>query len=213
MPKYLKARPPLDSAEEHRLRKLAGSKRAPAEQVARARTIVQSWDGADTATIATRLGCHPQTVRDRISRFNATGVGSIVDVSSGGRRPRLTESQRRDLVAMVERLTKAGPLPCSPSPAPARSPSPPARRRSQSPSLDAFVDAAHQLGIEVGRSHLRRILLEFGLEWHPTQSWRAVPKTSSRSPNPGDWQDVSPDTEASVHTCTDRCKPTLAAPR
>src|SRR5688572_133522 len=104
MPKVLRARRPTDVAEERWLRKLTRSKRAPAEQVLRARTIVMSWEGAETATIATRLGCHPQTVRDRIARFNAEGAQSIVAISSGGRRPRLTESQRQALVEMVERL-------------------------------------------------------------------------------------------------------------
>jgi transposase len=162
MPRVLRAHGPTDLAEERWIRKLARSKRVPAEQVLRARTIVMSWDGAETATIATRLGCHPQTVRDRIARFNAEGARSIVAVSSGGRRPRLSESQRQELVAMVERLagghTRNGTA---------------SARRPQNISLDALVTAARDRGIEIRRSQLRRVLLAAGLRWHPTYSWGA----------------------------------------
>ena len=185
MPKILKARPATSPTEENQLRKLAGSKRAPAEQVVRARTIVQSWDGANTAAIAARLGCHPQTVRTRISRFNAAGLQSVAQPDSGGRRPRLTESERLTLVAMVEharttdRTTahhapgRNGPLPggvgerCA--------------RRSTPLTLDALVREAHDRGIEVQRSQLRRILLAAGFQWHPKLAW------TTRAPGP-DWQ-------------------------
>ncbi|CCF83964.1 helix-turn-helix domain-containing protein [Nitrolancea hollandica] len=36
--------------------------------------IVRSWAGKRTTTIARVLGCHPQTVRERIVRFNAEGI-------------------------------------------------------------------------------------------------------------------------------------------
>jgi transposase len=170
MPKLLRARPPTDSAEERLLRKLAASKRAPAEQVLRARTIAESWDGADTATIAASLGCHPQTVRDRISRFNADGLDAIV-AASGGRRPRLTEPQRRELVAMVERLTHGQQPEYDLGVAAPSRDDPILVRRPSSVTLDMLVTAARRRGIEVRRSQLRRILLAAGLRWHPTYSW------------------------------------------
>jgi transposase len=192
MPKVLRARRPVDSAEERQLRKLAGSKRAPAEQVARARTIVQSWDGAETATIAARLGCHPQTVRDRIARFNAGGIESVVYASSGGRKPRLTERQRREIVALVERLS--GP---QPSEHVVTTTVPGANgaiavRRSSTWSLDSLVAAARSRGIEVGRSQLRRIMLASGIQWHPTYSWRAgqMPTPKHEGPRPPNREDV-----------------------
>lgn len=168
MPKVLRAHRLADVREERWLRKLARSKRAPAEQVSRARTIVMSWDDAETATIATRLGCHPQTIRDRIARFNAEGTRSIVAVNSGGRRPRVTESQRQRLVELVEQLASG------------RSPDADRRhgehgayavRRPSNVSLDGLVAAARGVGIEIGRSQLRRVLLAAGLRWHPTHSW------------------------------------------
>ena len=174
MPKVLHARPPVDAAEERRLRKLAGSRRAPAEHVVRARTIVQSWDGAPTATIAARLGCHPQTVRDRIARFNADGFQSIAARGSGGRRPRLTEAQRRELIALIERP--------APRDAAARHQGTfmdgridgRAVRQSSPWTLDTLVEAARSRGIPIGRSHLRRILLAAGVQWCPTSSWTSA---------------------------------------
>ena len=73
MPSLLSARPPQDPAEERAVRKLATSRHAPGDWIARARMITRSWDGARTSQIAAELHCHPQTVRERIKRFNAEG--------------------------------------------------------------------------------------------------------------------------------------------
>src|SRR6266487_3880850 len=69
MPKLLHARPPADAEEERKIRKVAGSRHAPADWVMRARMVVASWDGERTSTIAARLGCHLQTVRERLARL------------------------------------------------------------------------------------------------------------------------------------------------
>jgi len=69
MPKLLRARPPKDLGEERQVRKLAGSRHAPGDWIQRARMIARSWDGARTTQIAAELGCHPQTVRERIWRL------------------------------------------------------------------------------------------------------------------------------------------------
>ncbi len=68
MPKLLRA-PPKDLGEERQVRKLAGSRHAPGDWIQRARMIARSWDGARTTQIAAELGCHPQTVRERIWRL------------------------------------------------------------------------------------------------------------------------------------------------
>ena len=79
MPVLLFARPPLDPAEERTIRKLAGARHAPGDWIARARMIAHSWDGLGTTQIADQLGCHPQTVRERLHRFNAEGVDGLGD--------------------------------------------------------------------------------------------------------------------------------------
>jgi transposase len=71
MPKLLHARAPQDTAEEQKVCKLANSRHAPADWIMRARMIALSWDGLRTKVIAEELGCHPQTVRERIHRYRA----------------------------------------------------------------------------------------------------------------------------------------------
>src|SRR5919206_329668 len=55
MPKLLFARPPVDAVEEHRIRKLAGARHAPADWIRRAQIIAMSWGGARGPTIAAAL--------------------------------------------------------------------------------------------------------------------------------------------------------------
>jgi hypothetical protein len=77
MPKLLYARPPADAEEERKVRKLAGSRHGPTDWIMRAKMIVASWRGERTSTIAARLGCHMQTVRERLARFNTEGLGRL----------------------------------------------------------------------------------------------------------------------------------------
>jgi hypothetical protein len=81
MPKLLYARAPNDTLEEQKVRKLANSRHAPADWIARARMIVFSWSGLRTREIAAHLGCHPQTVRERIHRFNAEGIDGLLVIA------------------------------------------------------------------------------------------------------------------------------------
>ncbi|WP_028929473.1 helix-turn-helix domain-containing protein, partial [Pseudonocardia asaccharolytica] len=77
MPKFLSARPPAGPDEERTIRKLAGARHAPGDWIRRAKMIVLSWRGLHTTAIAAALGCHPQTVRDRLHRFNAEGLDGL----------------------------------------------------------------------------------------------------------------------------------------
>jgi hypothetical protein len=74
MPKYLTARPPLDAGEERQVGKLAHSTHAPADWIVHAKMIVRSWEGLRTRQVAAELGCHPQTVRERLHAFNERGA-------------------------------------------------------------------------------------------------------------------------------------------
>ena len=100
MPKLLRARPPHDE-EERRVRKLAGSRHAPGDWSRRARMIARSWDGLRTTEIARELQCHPQTVRERLLRFNAEGLEGLGDRPGSGRKPRLTEAERSTIIGLV----------------------------------------------------------------------------------------------------------------
>lgn len=79
MPKLLVARLPIDEQEERTVRKLASARHAPGDWIRRAQIILASWEGQSTKDIATELGCHPQTVRERLHRFNTAGIEGLGD--------------------------------------------------------------------------------------------------------------------------------------
>jgi transposase len=168
MPTLLYARPPLDALEERHVRKLAHSTHAPADWVVHAKMIVHSWDGWRTSAIAPALGCHMQTVRERVHAFNARGVDGLGIKPGGGRKPRITEAERSAVIALVA------------SPPPGRlvtySDGTVAPAGSQGGddaewSLDALAAAAQAQGIQIGRSQIRRILRREGVRWRRTHSW------------------------------------------
>jgi transposase len=175
MPKLLRARPPLDAAEERRIRKLAGSRHAPGDWIRRAKMIARSWDGLRTAAIAGELGYHPQTVRERLLRFNAEGLDGLGDRPGSGRKPRLTEAEGGVILGLVTtsppgRLERQphGELEADDERRPARW------------TLDTLAEAARARGIIVQRSQVRRIFLAAGARWRETRSW-----TVSRDPDFG----------------------------
>ena len=94
MPKLLFARPPLDAAEERRIRKLAGARHAPADGIRRAQIIALSWDGLRVPAIAGALGCSPKAVRSRLARCTAEGLDGLGDRSGAGHKPRIRQAQR-----------------------------------------------------------------------------------------------------------------------
>jgi transposase len=165
MPKLLFARPPLDPKEEQQIRKLAGSRHAPADWIMRAKMIIGSWEYKRTTALAAELGCHPQTVRERIVRFNVEGLDGLGDRPGPGRKPRLTEQERGRIIALA-RSTPPGKLVQMGDEL--RAPEP---EKEAQWSLDALTRAAHDKGIQVERSQIRRILLAEGVRWRTTHSW------------------------------------------
>ena len=168
MPKLLHARPPRDATEEHQIRKLAGSRHAPGDWIQRAQMIARSWDGLRTTQIAAELHCHPATVREKITRFNAEGLDGLGDRPGGGRTPRLTEAERSTVIALVA------------SPPPGRlvtdadgtlAPAGTEGGDESEWSLDALAAAAQVQGIQIGRSQIRRILRREGVRWRRTHAW------------------------------------------
>ena len=99
MPKQVKARAAQETQEEHQVRKLAKSHHAPADWKFHAPMVVESWAGKTPDELATELGCHPQTVRIHLKRFNAEGVAALGMRPGSGRKPRLTEQERSRILA------------------------------------------------------------------------------------------------------------------
>src|SRR3712207_3906853 len=101
MPKLLFARPPVDAAEERQVRKLAGARHAPADWIRRAQIIPLSWDGGRGPAIADALGCSQKAGRHRLARFTAQGLDGLGDRPGAGRKPRIGQDRRSQLIALV----------------------------------------------------------------------------------------------------------------
>src|SRR3954465_12157327 len=101
MPKLLFARPPLDAVEERKVRKLAGARHAPADWIRRAQVIALSWDGLRVPAIAAALGCSQKAGRHRLARSAPGGLGGRGARPGPGRKPRISQDQRSQLIALV----------------------------------------------------------------------------------------------------------------
>jgi len=170
VPKLLHAREPQDTEEERKIRKLAGSRHAPGDWIARAQIISLSWQGLRTTEIAEKLGCHPKTVRQRLHRFNTEGMDGLGDRPGAGRKPRITQQERSRIIALVSkdppgRLLRYDGLP----------PEAVDETKTAYWTLDALAEAAREMDIEVGRSQVRRILLDEGVRWRNTRPWMQSP--------------------------------------
>jgi len=166
VPRLLRARRPADTEEERKVRKLAGSRHAPGDWIFRARIICRSWQGLGNAEIAEELGCHPKTVRKRIHRFNDEGIDGLGDRPRAGRKPRLTQLQRSKIIALVANNPPGKLLTEPDGVLRAEDETKPAYW-----TLDALAEAAQEIGIEIGRSQVRRILLREGVRWRNTRPW------------------------------------------
>jgi transposase len=166
MPKLLFARPPRDVTEERQIHKLAGARHAPGDWIRRARMITLSWQRQRTTTIAATLGCHPQTVRVRLARFNAAGLDGLGDRPGAGRKRRLTERERGVVIALARsdppgKTTRRGDGELNPG----------QPDKEASWSLDALTAAARARGVVIARSQVRRILTKEGVRWRRTHTW------------------------------------------
>ena len=182
MPKLLFARPPVDTVEERRIRKLAGARHAPADWIRRAQIIALSWDGLRVPAIADALGCSQKAVRSRLARFTAEGLDGLDDRPGAGRKPRIGQAQRSQLIALVAgpppgRLVRdgVGELVASDATGPAVW------------TLDALTAAARAAGIAIARSQVRRILLAEGVRWRRPRPWASSADPEFARKERGSW--------------------------
>jgi transposase len=166
MPKHLAARPALDSSEERHVRKLAHSSHAPADWIVHAKMIARSWDGLRTRQIAEELGCHPETVRERLHAFNERGLDGLGMRPGSGRKPRLTQLERSTILALVKLLPPGKPT--YELTGELEVPDP---KAEPAWTLDRLTVAAQQRGIQVARSQVRRIFRQAGVRWRRTRLW------------------------------------------
>jgi transposase len=185
MPRYLSTRPPADLGEAHHVCQLAQSRHAPADWITHAKMVARSWEGQRVRQIAQALGCHPQTVRDRLQAFNERGLEGLGMKPGSGRKPRLTEQERSVILALVK--TPPPGKPTYERSGELQAPDPDAASEW---TLDTLTAAARERGIHVARSQVRRLFRREGVRWRRTRLWATstdpdfVPKEhrSSRSP-------------------------------
>jgi len=187
VPRYLRARVPLDDSEVRKIRRLAGARHAPADWIERARIIMLSWDGLDVAAIAAEVGCHENTVRRWLHRFNAAGIDGLGNRPGCGRKRRITEAERSRIIALARsappgQLARdaAGELPAGDERGPAQW------------TLDTLAQAARAGGIQVQRSQVRRILLAEKVRWRRTRSWATSTDPEFAPKGPASWSSTPP---------------------
>ena len=187
MPKFLRARPPLDDSEARKIRRLAGARHAPADWIERARIIALSWDGLGVPAIAAEVGCHENTVRRWLHRFNAGGLNGLGNRPGCGRKRRITEAERSRIIALARsappgRLARDadGELSADDENGPGTW------------TLDTLAEAAQRDGIQVQRSQVRRILLAEKVRWRGTRSWAASTDPEFAPKGPQSWRSAPP---------------------
>jgi len=187
VPKFLRARPAQDDGEARKIRRLAAVRHAPADWSERARIVALSWDGLAVPAIAAETGCHQNTVRRWLHRFNAAGLDGLGDRPGAGRRRRITEAERSAIIALARavppgRLDRdgAGELSAEREDGPAQW------------TLDTLAEAARAAGIVVGRSQVRRILLAEKVRWRRTRSWATSTDPEFAPKGPRSWSSTQP---------------------
>ena len=166
MPTQLTARPPLDATEARKVRKLTHSMHAPADWIFHAKMVTASWDGLQTRQIAEAMGCHPQTVRERLHAFNERGLEGLGMKPGAGRKPRLTEQERSTILALVQL-----PPPGKPTYELTGELQAPDPEGEPEWTLDTLTAAAQERGIAVARSQVRRIVVCEGVRWRRPRLW------------------------------------------
>jgi transposase len=165
--KVLMARPPRDAEEQEEIWKLARARHAPADWIERAKIVVFSWQGRPVPAIAERLGCHQKRVRRWLHRFNDAGLDGLGDRPGAGRKRRITEAERSAVIALAALDPPGRPVrDAAFGELAAEVPGGPGEW-----SLDTLTAAARELGIDIHRSQVRRILLAEGVRWRRTHSW------------------------------------------
>ncbi|MFF7191700.1 helix-turn-helix domain-containing protein [Streptomyces sp. NPDC008222] len=162
----LRARPGHDEGEQAVVHRLSSARKAPKDLVERCRMVELSWNGWLVPQIADELRCSQKTVRRWLHRFNRSGLEGLEDLGGQGRKRRITEAERFRIIGLVKQ-TPPGRLEVRPS----NEMWAPDEAGPAEWTLDALAAAAQELGIQVGRSQVHRILLAEGMRRRRTRSW------------------------------------------
>jgi transposase len=144
----------LTPEEQSQLEKLAYSRTAPAQTVERARILWQARQGDTAPSIAAELRLDGDTVRRRINRFNAEGLGALEDHPRSGRPATYSPEQVATVIAaaLSQPETLGLPFACG-----------------TLDRLTAYLNE-HE-GIAIKRSRIDEILIREGLRWRQQETW------------------------------------------
>ena len=153
MPKLLRVRE-LTEAERTEVRRLAHSRTEAARLVERARIVWLSAEGRRVAAIAAEVGCHEQTARLWIARFNAAGVPGLQDAARPGGPATYTPEQIGAVVAAALSDPRALGQPFG---------------DWTYDRLEAYLNET--AGIPIKRSRIQEVLVAEGLRWRQQEGW------------------------------------------
>ena len=132
--------------------------------------------------IAKELGCSQKAVRYRLARFTADGLDGLGDRPGAGRKRRIGQAQRSQLIALA-----ASPPPGRPLRDDTGELSAADATGAAVWTLNALTAAARAAGIDIARSQVRRILLADGVRWRRPRSWAASADPEFGPKERGSW--------------------------
>jgi transposase len=153
MPKLLQVRE-LTEAERAEVRRLAHSRTEAARLVERARIVWLSSEGRRVAAIAEEVGCHAQTVRLWLTRFDARGLAGLHDQPRPGGPATYTPEQVGAVVAAALTDPQALGLPFG---------------DWTYDRLEAYLNET--AGLAIKRSRIQELLVAEGLRWRQQETW------------------------------------------
>ncbi len=130
-------RPPVGAWEEHAIRSLADGAGANA-WARRAQLVIAAWHGDSVASIASKAGLTPLTVKRWLAMFDEQGVPGLMAQPGSGRRSRVSDGDRDRIVAVA---------------------------RKGRWTLESLTEAVRAEGINLGAGQLRKILIAAGVNW------------------------------------------------
>lgn len=153
MPRLLRVRE-LTEEERATVQRLAQSRTAPARAVERARIVWLSAAGRRVPAIAREVGCHEQTVRLWLTRFNREGVAGLQDAPRPGCPATYTPEQIGAVVATALSDPRALGQPFG---------------AWTYDRLAAYLNEV--AGIPIKRSRIQEVLVAEGLRWRQQETW------------------------------------------
>jgi len=147
----------IDDDEGRRLARIVRRGSGPVVTWRRAQTVLLPAQGMDVAAIAKVAFTSEDRVRDVIRNFNADGFGSLYPKHRGGRAPKFTLGQRREIKKIAKSRPAGHGLP------------------SSTWSLAKLADFLVAEGVVDDISHegLRALLREEGVTFQRLKTWKA----------------------------------------